>query len=137
MGEEIFLVCVTCTTGDHDLSPWDIDPIAKYMDGYISYNSTRNISDSSTICLDKGITLLEKPFRTWDPHPCHLSFMDNTLVPCVHWSHENISVGMERLVELWSHFLEEYLGMYSLSLIHPYIGELHILIEGPSKLQHE
>ena len=38
-------------------------------------------------------------------------------------------------MELWPHFLEEYLGMYSLSLIHPYIGEFHILIEGPSKLQ--
>ena len=38
-------------------------------------------------------------------------------------------------MELWPHFLEEYLGMYSLSLIHPYIGEFHILIEGNSKLQ--
>ena len=61
--------------------------------------------------------------------------MDNTLVPCMHWSHENFSVGMERLVELWPHFLEEYLGMYSLSLIQPYIGELRILIEGPSNIQ--
>ena len=84
---------------------------------------------------DTTYSLLEKNFRTWDPHPCHLSFMDNTLVPCVHWSHENISVGMERLLELWPHFLEEYLGMHSLSLIHPYIGELHIFIEGPSKIQ--
>ena len=48
---------------------------------------------------------------------------------------KTFSVGMERLVELWPHFLEEYLGMYSLSLIHTYIGELHVLIEGPSKLQ--
>ena len=61
--------------------------------------------------------------------------MDNTLVPCVHWSHENFLVGMERLVELWPHFLEEYLGMHSISLIHPYIGELHIFIEGTLKLQ--
>ena len=83
---------------------------------------------------DTNYSLLEKHFRTWDPHPCHLSFMYTTLVPCVHWSHENISVGMERLVELWPHFLEEYLGMHSLSLIHTYIGELHILIEEPSKL---
>ena len=70
----------------------------------------------------KNYSFLENNFRTWDPHPCHLSFMDNTLVPCVHWSQENLSVGMERLVELWSQLLEEYLGMYSLSLIHPYIG---------------
>ena len=63
---------------------------------------------------DTTYSLLDQHFRTWDPHPCHLSFIDNTLVPCVHWSHENLSVGMERLVELWPHFLKEYLGMYSL-----------------------
>ena len=63
---------------------------------------------------DTTYSLLEQHFRTWDPHPCHLSFMDNTLVPCVHWSHENISVGIERLVKLWPHFLDDYLGMYSI-----------------------
>ena len=33
---------------------------------------------------DKTYYLLEQHFRTWDPYPCHLSFMHNTLVPCVH-----------------------------------------------------
>ena len=97
--------------------------IPRYFKGYM------NMTD-----FDTTYSLLEQHFRTWDPHPCHLSFMYTTLVPCVHWSHENISVGMERLVELWPHFLEDYLGMYSLYLIRPYIIYLHILIEGPSKL---
>ena len=87
------------------------------------------------IDFDTTYSILENPFSKWDPHACHLSFMDNTLVPSVHWSQENFLVGMERLVELWPHFLEEYLGMHSLSLIHHYIGEFHIFIEGPSKLQ--
>ena len=41
--------------GDHDLSSWDIDPIAEEMDDYISYKSEINISDSSTRWLDRGI----------------------------------------------------------------------------------
>ena len=42
--------------GDHDLSPWDIDPIAEEMADYRSYKSASNISDSSTGWLDRGIT---------------------------------------------------------------------------------
>ena len=42
--------------GDHDLSPWEINPIAEEMDDYRSYKSARNISDSSTRWLDRGIT---------------------------------------------------------------------------------
>ena len=41
--------------GDHDLSPWEIDPIAEEMDHYRSYESAINISDSSTGWLDRGI----------------------------------------------------------------------------------
>ena len=42
--------------GDHDLSPWEIDPIAEEMDNYISYKSEISISNSSTGWLDRGIT---------------------------------------------------------------------------------
>ena len=42
--------------GDHDLSPWEIDPIAEEMDNYISYKSEINTSNSSTRWLDRGIT---------------------------------------------------------------------------------
>ena len=42
--------------GDHDLSPWEIDPIAKEMADYRSYKSESNIHDSSTGWLDRGIT---------------------------------------------------------------------------------
>ena len=42
--------------GDHDLSPWEIDLIAEEMADYRSYKSERNISDSSTGWLDRGIT---------------------------------------------------------------------------------
>ena len=42
--------------GDHDLSPWEIDPIVEEMDDYRSYKSTRNILDSSNGWLDRGIT---------------------------------------------------------------------------------
>ena len=37
------------------MSPWEIDPIAEEMDDYISYKSARNIFDSSTGWLDRGI----------------------------------------------------------------------------------
>ena len=42
--------------GDHDLSPWEIDPIAEEMDDYRSYKSERNIYDSSTNWFHRGIT---------------------------------------------------------------------------------
>ena len=42
--------------GDHDLSPWEIDPIAEGMVDYRSYKSASNIYDSSTRWLDRGIT---------------------------------------------------------------------------------
>ena len=38
------------------MSPWEIDPISEEMDDYRSYKSARNISDSSTGWLDRGIT---------------------------------------------------------------------------------
>ena len=42
--------------GDHDLSSWEIDPIAEEMDDYRSYKSPSNIFDSSTRRLDRGIS---------------------------------------------------------------------------------
>ena len=42
--------------GDHDLSPWEIYPIAKEMADYRSYKSEINIHDSFTRWLDRGIT---------------------------------------------------------------------------------
>ena len=41
--------------GDHDLSPWEIDPIAEEMDPYRSYKYESNIFHSSTRWLDRGI----------------------------------------------------------------------------------
>ena len=41
--------------GDHDLSPWEIDPIAEEMDHYRSYKSAINISNPSNGWLDRGI----------------------------------------------------------------------------------
>ena len=42
--------------GDHDLSPWEIDPIVEEMDNYRSYKSAINNSDYSSGWLDRGIT---------------------------------------------------------------------------------
>ena len=42
--------------GDHDLSPWEIDPIVEEMEDYRSYKLESNIHDSSTGWLDRGIT---------------------------------------------------------------------------------
>ena len=55
MGEEIFLFVSHAQQGDHDLSPWEIDPIVEDMDDYRSYKSAINIFDSSTGWLDRGI----------------------------------------------------------------------------------
>ena len=56
MGEEFLWFVSHVQHEDHDFSPLEIDPIAKEMDYYRSYKSARNISDSSTRWLDRGIT---------------------------------------------------------------------------------